>query len=285
MVQALLLLAEIDERRFALRPGRIEVRASMSQHVEAYAPSFEEAGVGSRPRVSRSRSGRSRAARPDRANLLDNALRHAPADSSVEIHAARCDGGIAIGVDDAGPGIAGGRSRAGVRSVCAARGRIRAGSRARARAGARDRRAARRNAARVVSPPGGARFELWLPVERIPLSPPLSGVVAPSGAPCAVPPPLVELHLGGNTNTASHHRARDEHLEVETGSRAECSERAAANGSHSAACRPRFRGSRSRDPGKSPFSLLEQLAPGRPERHPARLGRDVRKIRSSAVPG
>src|SRR6185295_6019429 len=39
------------------------------------------------------------------ANLLDNALGHAPSGSRVEIHTARRDGGVAIAVDDAGPGI------------------------------------------------------------------------------------------------------------------------------------------------------------------------------------
>jgi signal transduction histidine kinase len=106
-VQALLLLAEIDDRRLALQRGKIELAPWIQQHVEAYAPSFEEAGIelaaecddlsleGDRVLLDRVV-----------ANLLDNALGHAPTGSRVEIRAARRDGGVAITVDDAGPGIA-----------------------------------------------------------------------------------------------------------------------------------------------------------------------------------
>jgi signal transduction histidine kinase len=107
MVQALLLLAEIDERRLALRLGKIELAPWIQQHIEAYAPSFEEAGV------ALAAASEGLAVEGDRvlldrivANLLDNALIHAPAGSRVEVHVVRRDGGVAISVDDAGPGIA-----------------------------------------------------------------------------------------------------------------------------------------------------------------------------------
>jgi signal transduction histidine kinase len=103
-VHALLLLAEIDERRFALQPRAISLAPWIEQHVEAYAPSFEEAGV---ELVAKSEAIEIEGDRVllDRiiANLLDNALSHAPSGSRVEIHAARREGGVAIAVDDAGP--------------------------------------------------------------------------------------------------------------------------------------------------------------------------------------
>jgi signal transduction histidine kinase len=164
VVQALLLLAEIDDRRFALRPQRIEVRAWIQQHVEAYAPSFEEA------RVKLAAESEDLAILGDRvlldrivANLLDNALVYAPADSSVEIHAARRGAGIAICFDDAGPGIPeadrervfdrfarlAGESAPGHGlglSLARAIAELHAGTLSVSR-----------------SPLGGARFELWLP--------------------------------------------------------------------------------------------------------------------------
>jgi signal transduction histidine kinase len=105
-VHALLLLAEIDERRFALQPRAIALAPWIDQHVEAYAPSFEEAGVALAAKSEAIEIEGDRVLL-DRiiANLLDNALVHAPAGSRVEIHAARRDGGVAIAVDDAGPGI------------------------------------------------------------------------------------------------------------------------------------------------------------------------------------
>jgi signal transduction histidine kinase len=105
-VHALLLLAEIDERRFALQPRAIDIASWIQQHVEAYAPSFEEAGIALEAKSEAIEIEGDRVLL-DRivANLLDNALGHAPAGSRVEIHAARRNGGVAIAVDDAGPGI------------------------------------------------------------------------------------------------------------------------------------------------------------------------------------
>jgi two-component system, OmpR family, heavy metal sensor histidine kinase CusS len=105
-VHALLLLAEIDERRFALQPRAISLAPWIEQHVEAYAPSFEEVGVALAAKSEAIEIEGDRVLL-DRiiANLLDNALGHAPSGSRVEIQAARRDGGVAIAVDDAGPGI------------------------------------------------------------------------------------------------------------------------------------------------------------------------------------
>ena len=97
------------------------------------------------------------------ANLLDNALGHAPAGSSVEIRAARRDGGVAITVDDAGPGIADAdRERVFDRfaRLPGEKGQGHGLGLALARAIAE----LHGGTLRVSrSPLGGARFELWLP--------------------------------------------------------------------------------------------------------------------------
>lgn len=167
MVQALLLLAEIDERRLALRPAKIELAPWIQQHIEAYAPSFEEAGV---KLTAESEAVVTKGDRVllDRivANLLDNAFSHAPPGSSVEIRAVQRDGGVAITVDDAGPGIAeADRERVFDRFARLA-GEKRQGQGlglALARAIAELHGGALR-VSRSPSPLGGARFELWLPL-------------------------------------------------------------------------------------------------------------------------
>jgi signal transduction histidine kinase len=105
-VHALLLLAEIDDRRFALQRREIDLVAWIEQHVAAYSASFEEAGIALVAQCEPIGIAGDRVLL-DRiiANLLDNALSHAPAGSRVEIHAGRRGGGVAIAVDDAGPGI------------------------------------------------------------------------------------------------------------------------------------------------------------------------------------
>jgi signal transduction histidine kinase len=163
MVQALLLLAEIDERRLALRPGQIDLASWLQQHVEVYAPSFDEKGI------EVAAQSEALAIEGDRvlldrivANLLDNALSHAPAGSRVEIRAARRDGGVAITVDDAGPGIAEAeRERVFDRfaRLSSATGQGHGLGLALARAIA-ELHGGRLRASR--SPLGGARFELWL---------------------------------------------------------------------------------------------------------------------------
>ena len=138
--------------------------------MEAYAPSFEEAGVALAAECE------DLAVEGDRvlldrivANLLDNALSHAPPGSRVEIRAARCDGGIAITVDDAGPGIAEADRERVFDRFARLTGEKRQGhglGLALARAIA-ELHAGRLRVTR--SPLGGARFELWL-ASRVPLS-------------------------------------------------------------------------------------------------------------------
>jgi len=105
-VHALLLLAEIDDRRFALQRRPVDLAPWIEQHVAAYSASFEEVGIALVARIEAIQIDADRVLL-DRiiANLLDNALSHAPTGSRVEIHAVRRDGGAAIAVDDAGPGI------------------------------------------------------------------------------------------------------------------------------------------------------------------------------------
>ena len=162
-VHALLLLAEIDERRFALQPRAIDIASWIQQHVEAYAPSFEEAGIALEAKSEAIEIEGDRVLL-DRivANLLDNALGHAPAGSRVEIHAARRNGGVAIAVDDAGPGIPDAdRERVFDRFARLAGEKTQghglglALARAIAELHGGTLRAAK-------SPLGGARFELWL---------------------------------------------------------------------------------------------------------------------------
>jgi two-component system, OmpR family, heavy metal sensor histidine kinase CusS len=166
-VQALLLLAEIDDDRLALRPQSIELRAWIGQHVEAYAPSFEDAGVklaaaGSDTRIEGDRVLLDRIV----ANLLDNALAHAPAGSAVEIRWSPRESGVAICVDDAGPGIPE-PDRERVFARFARLGGEPGTGHGLGLALARAIAELHGGTLRVTrSPLGGARFELWLPDER-----------------------------------------------------------------------------------------------------------------------
>jgi signal transduction histidine kinase len=163
-VHALLLLAEIDERRFALQPRAIALAPWIEQHAEAYAPSFEEAGIALTAKSEAIEIEGDRVLL-DRiiANLLDNALGYAPSGSRVEIHAGRRDGGVAIAVDDAGPGIPeADRERvfdrfarlSGARTPGHGLGLSLARAIAELHGG---------TLRASTSPLGGARFELWLP--------------------------------------------------------------------------------------------------------------------------
>jgi signal transduction histidine kinase len=164
-VHALLLLAEIDDRRFALQRRAIDLVAWIEQHVAAYSASFEEAEIAL---VARSEPIGIAGDRVllDRiiANLLDNALSHAPAGSRVEIHAGRRGGGVAIAVDDAGPGIPDADRERVFDRFSRLPGEKRQGhgiglslARAIAELHGGTLRA-------VGSPLGGARLELWLPL-------------------------------------------------------------------------------------------------------------------------
>ena len=106
MVQSLLLLAELGDRRAALRWPELDVDAWIARTAELYAPSFEERGV---KLAVRSAAGTLEGDRMllDRilVNLLDNALAQLGAGGRVEIEAQRTQNGVTICVDDSGPGI------------------------------------------------------------------------------------------------------------------------------------------------------------------------------------
>jgi signal transduction histidine kinase len=104
MVDTLLLIAEVDDRRVPLKRERVDVDAWLSSMLEAWAPAFEERGA----KLSlRSAGGVIEADRAllDRvlSNLLDNALRHGGGAALLE--AQRDPDGLVIALDDAGPGI------------------------------------------------------------------------------------------------------------------------------------------------------------------------------------
>jgi signal transduction histidine kinase len=106
MVDALLLIAEVDDGRVPLKLERIDVDAWLRHMVETWAPVFEERGV---TLSLRSAAGTALADRTllDRvlSNLLDNAARHGAAGGRVALDAEGDDEGLVIALDDAGPGI------------------------------------------------------------------------------------------------------------------------------------------------------------------------------------
>jgi two-component system heavy metal sensor histidine kinase CusS len=105
-VQQLLLLAEIDDGRLALRASVFDVDAWIADTLAAYAPVFEERGV---KLAGTSDAGKLRGDRPllDRVlvNLLENALRYGADGGRVELSARRSGDAWVLWVDDAGPGV------------------------------------------------------------------------------------------------------------------------------------------------------------------------------------
>jgi signal transduction histidine kinase len=106
MVDALLLLAEVNDGRVPLKLERIDVDAWLRHAVETWAPSFEEQGATLSLRTAAG------SAEVDRAlldrvlsNLLDNAARHGAAGGRVELEAVGNDEELVIALDDGGPGI------------------------------------------------------------------------------------------------------------------------------------------------------------------------------------
>jgi signal transduction histidine kinase len=106
MVDALLLIAEVDDRRMPLKREPIDLDAWLRHTAEAWAPAFEERGVALELEAA---GGTIEADRTvlDRvlSNLLDNAGRHGAAGGRVRLEARADADGVCIAVDDAGPGI------------------------------------------------------------------------------------------------------------------------------------------------------------------------------------
>jgi two-component system heavy metal sensor histidine kinase CusS len=106
VVKSLLLLAEIDDRRVALRSQRFDAKPWLERSVDAYTAPFEESGVSLSATCDPvAIHGDSTLLDRVLANLLDNALANAPAGSRVEVAVVERDGDVVVSVDDAGPGI------------------------------------------------------------------------------------------------------------------------------------------------------------------------------------
>lgn len=105
-VEQLLLTAEIDEGRLALRQSSLDVDAWLARLTGLYEPVFEEREI---ELAVDSDAGSVEGDREllDRVlvNLLENALRHASPGGRVEIGARRERGDVVLWVDDSGPGI------------------------------------------------------------------------------------------------------------------------------------------------------------------------------------
>jgi signal transduction histidine kinase len=106
MVDTLLLIAEVDDRRVPLRRERLDVDAWLKHTAEVWAPAFEERGATLTLHAAAGTLDADRALL-DRvlSNLLDNAVRHGATGGRVELTAALDGDGLLIALDDAGPGI------------------------------------------------------------------------------------------------------------------------------------------------------------------------------------
>lgn len=106
MVDTLLLIAEVDDRRVPLKREPVDVDAWLRHTAEVWAPAFEEHGVTLALHTDAGTVETDRALL-DRvlSNLFDNAMRHGAAGGRVELEAWVDEQGVAIALDDAGPGI------------------------------------------------------------------------------------------------------------------------------------------------------------------------------------
>lgn len=106
MVDTLLLIAEVDDRRVPLKREPLDVDAWLRHSAEVWAPAFEEHGATLELRTAAGAIESDRAVL-DRvlSNLLDNALRHGASGGRVQLEARADEHGIVIALDDAGPGV------------------------------------------------------------------------------------------------------------------------------------------------------------------------------------
>ncbi|MCL4683876.1 HAMP domain-containing histidine kinase [Myxococcota bacterium] len=106
MIDALLLLAQLEEGRRPLTNGPIAVRPWLEGLLSLYRPACTERGIAISDRidagvVSAERSLLDRAV----CNLLDNAVSHGARGGRVDLTASESANGVEIAVSDAGPGI------------------------------------------------------------------------------------------------------------------------------------------------------------------------------------
>jgi signal transduction histidine kinase len=106
MVDTLLLIAEVDDRRVPLKRELVDVDAWLRHSAEVWAPAFEEHGATLALHTAAGTIESDRAVL-DRvlSNLLDNALRHGASGGRVQLEARTDEAGLVIALDDAGPGI------------------------------------------------------------------------------------------------------------------------------------------------------------------------------------
>lgn len=106
LVEDLLDLSRIEAQRVEISPARVEVGELLSQIVDLSAPSAERASVSLRVELLESLAvfADRRALEQVLANLVDNAIKYAPG-AEVSLRAGRAEGGVAIVVQDNGPGI------------------------------------------------------------------------------------------------------------------------------------------------------------------------------------
>jgi signal transduction histidine kinase len=103
---ALLRLARIEAQAPALDDPLLDMRELVGDAVELYAPSAAERGVRVRADLQTAwiRGDRDQLFQAV-VNLLDNALKYAPADSDVEVSLGTGPDGVELQIDDQGPGI------------------------------------------------------------------------------------------------------------------------------------------------------------------------------------
>ena len=103
----LLVLARADRGLLPIQPVDVDLAAVVRDSVAAFEGRAASAGVilsASVPPQARVLADPARL-RQALDNLLDNAIRHTPADGGVEVTVAAVEGGLTIGVADSGPGF------------------------------------------------------------------------------------------------------------------------------------------------------------------------------------
>jgi two-component system sensor histidine kinase/response regulator len=106
LVLNLLDISKSEEGQLIPRPSTIDLEALVADVLEAHQLEAQNAGL----RLDSAIEASSISADPDLLrrvleNLLDNAMRHAPADTSVRVASIRRDHGVELRVADGGPGI------------------------------------------------------------------------------------------------------------------------------------------------------------------------------------
>ncbi len=107
LVDDLFLLARIEAGRLELRPESVDLAEIADDAAEALAPTAEQRGIRIVQPVAEPVPVAGNATALGRVirNLLDNAIRHAPNGSTIELRVATVDGRASVQVVDEGPGF------------------------------------------------------------------------------------------------------------------------------------------------------------------------------------